>query len=202
MLRRIGRYLRQHHLALLALFIVLGGGSAYAAATLVPRNSVGSPQVINGSLQTKDLSRKARAALKGNRGPRGFAGAQGARGATGAQGAQGAKGATGAQGPAGTALAYAWVAADGTLDAARSKNVVSVTHPVTGFYCFDLGVTAVNAMAVPQHIGGEFDSTAEAEVRPEVAGTVCAEPNRDAAVWLGRGSTNALENNSFMAIFN
>jgi hypothetical protein len=102
MIKRVGRYLRQHHLALLALFMVLGGSTAYAAATLVPKNSVGSPQVINGSLQTLDLSKKARKALKGNRGPRGF---RGARGATGAQGARGATGPAGpATGPAGGAL--------------------------------------------------------------------------------------------------
>ena len=62
MVTRVGRYLGQHHLALLALLIVFGGGSAYAAATLVPNNSVGSAQVINGSLQKKDLSAKAVAA--------------------------------------------------------------------------------------------------------------------------------------------
>jgi hypothetical protein len=104
MIKRVGRYLRQHHLALLALFMVLGGSTAYAAATLVPKNSVGSPQVINGSLQTLDLSKKARKALKGNRGPRGFTGAQGAqgpKGTTGAQGNQGIQGIQGIQGPPG-----------------------------------------------------------------------------------------------------
>ena len=101
MIKKAGRYLGQHHLALLALFILLGGGSAYAAATLVPRNSVGSAQVINGSLQTKDLSKKARKALKGNRGPRGFKGVQGTQGVQGAQGARGPTGAQGLQGPPG-----------------------------------------------------------------------------------------------------
>jgi hypothetical protein len=40
--------MRRHHLALVALFIALGGGTAYAATTLAPKNSVGSSQVING----------------------------------------------------------------------------------------------------------------------------------------------------------
>jgi hypothetical protein len=103
MFKRLATYLWRHHLALLALFLVLGGTS-YAAVNALPKNSVGSKQVINGSLQTLDLSKKARAALKGNRGPRGFTGApgaQGAQGAKGATGAQGAKGTTGAQGPSG-----------------------------------------------------------------------------------------------------
>jgi hypothetical protein len=101
MIGRIGGYVRAHHVAFLALFLALGGGSAYAAITLVPRNSVGSAQVINSSLQTKDLSKKARAALKGSRGPRGFTGAQGAQGPQGATGAQGAQGIQGIQGPPG-----------------------------------------------------------------------------------------------------
>jgi hypothetical protein len=85
------RFLRQHSIALLALFVALGGTSM--AAAQLARNSVGTLQVRNGSLQTIDMSKKARAALKGNRGLRGAQGPQGARGATGV------KGATGAQGP-------------------------------------------------------------------------------------------------------
>ena len=96
MVTRVVRYLGQHHLALLALVIVFGGGSAYAAVTLVPNNSVGSAQVINGSLQKKDLSKKAVAALKGNRGR---TGPVGRTGPTGPAGPQGAKGDTGATGP-------------------------------------------------------------------------------------------------------
>ena len=96
MVTRVRRYLGQHHLALLALLIVFGGGSAYAATTLVPNNSVGSAQVINGSLQKKDLSAKAVAALKGNRGRKG---ATGPAGPAGSQGLKGDKGDTGATGP-------------------------------------------------------------------------------------------------------
>jgi hypothetical protein len=89
--RGIVRFLRQHSIALLALFVALGGTSM--AAAQLARNSVGTLQVRNGSLQTIDMSKKARAALKGNRGLRGAQGPAGARGTTGA------KGATGAQGP-------------------------------------------------------------------------------------------------------
>jgi len=93
MTRGFLRFVRANAIAMLALFIALGG-TTYAAATL-GKNTVGSPQVINGSLQTKDLSAKARKALKGNRGLRGLRGLQGAKGTTGAQGVQGV------QGPAG-----------------------------------------------------------------------------------------------------
>jgi len=97
MLRRIGAYVGRHHLGLLALFVALGGTS-YAATSLGPRNSVGSAQVVNGSLQSVDLSAKARKALKGRRGLRGVAGQQGVPGATGPSGAQGLPGAPGLQG--------------------------------------------------------------------------------------------------------
>lgn len=85
-------YFKRHHLALVALFFALGGTSFAAGNALLPGNSVGTRQVINGSLHTNDLSKAARNALKGNRGLRGPAGAQGPQGATGAQGAQGAPG--------------------------------------------------------------------------------------------------------------
>jgi hypothetical protein len=72
--------------ATLALFIALGG-SSYAALSL-PRNSVGTQQirpgavrsadVKNRSLQTADLSTRARAALAGRQGPAGPAGPAGA----------------------------------------------------------------------------------------------------------------------------
>jgi hypothetical protein len=85
--------------SLIALFFALGG-AGYAIAKL-PKNSVGSAQVINGSLQKGDLSKKAVAALKGNRGPQGGVGAQGL---TGPQGPQGLPGPPGPPGAAATTL--------------------------------------------------------------------------------------------------
>jgi hypothetical protein len=116
-------YVRRHHLALLAMFVALGGTSVAATNALIARNSVASPQVVNGSLLRADLAKQTINALKGNRGPRGLEGPKGAtgaqgpaadstvpgpqgpagpKGATGTQGAAGPKGATGAQGPTGT----------------------------------------------------------------------------------------------------
>src|SRR6266550_5529508 len=111
------QHLRRNLIAYLALFLALTSTGYAASAKLVPKNSVGSPQVINGSLQTLDLSKRARRALKGNRGAQGPVGARGARGPTGTQGAQGVQG---VQGIPGTARAYGLVSADGTLS--RSKN--------------------------------------------------------------------------------
>src|SRR5215471_5669508 len=70
-------------ISLVALFVALGGTGYSAVSKLLPKNSVGTTQVINGSLQTADLSKKARAALKGNKGSAGAQGAQGLPGATG-----------------------------------------------------------------------------------------------------------------------
>lgn len=63
--------------ALVALFVALGGG-AYAA-TKLPKNSVGTNQVINGSLLAKDF--KKGLIKRGPAGPAGPAGAAGAAGA-------------------------------------------------------------------------------------------------------------------------
>jgi hypothetical protein len=51
----IWSYVRQQHLGLLALVLVLGGGTAYAAKVHLPKNSVASKQVRNGSLSGADL---------------------------------------------------------------------------------------------------------------------------------------------------
>jgi hypothetical protein len=154
MIKRLATYLWRHHLALLALFVVLGGTS-YAAVNALPKNSVGSRQVINGSLQTLDLSRKARAALKGNRGPRGFTGAQGARGPTGAQGPKGTTGAQGVAGASATKL-FAVVEGDGNLVAARSSGAILVTKDLSaGTYrvYFNQSVAACAAVVTPSNLG-------------------------------------------------
>jgi hypothetical protein len=109
--RSIIQYMRRHHLALLAMFVALGGTSVAATKALVPRNSVASPQVVNGSLLSADLAKKTIQALKGNSGPPGLLGPKGPTGAQGPagsdstvpgpQGPAGPTGPTGAQGPAG-----------------------------------------------------------------------------------------------------
>jgi hypothetical protein len=70
-------HLRRNLVAYLALFVALSSTSFAAATKLLPPNSVGTRQVINGSLQRIDLSTKAVKALKGLRGPAGQQGPQG-----------------------------------------------------------------------------------------------------------------------------
>src|SRR6266550_2661614 len=96
------RVLRRFHpspalvVACIALALSLGGVS-YAALRL-PANSVGTRQVINGSLLKGDF--KAGQLPRGARGPQGLAGAAGS---TGPAGATGPAGTAGPVGPAGTA---------------------------------------------------------------------------------------------------
>lgn len=99
-------YIRRHHIALLALFVALGGTS-YAAIKL-PANSVGSRQLRNGAVTQRKLARGVLPSLRV--GPQGVAGHDGApgpqgpageRGPAGPTGAQGSTGATGPRGPQG-----------------------------------------------------------------------------------------------------
>ncbi|HET8653564.1 MAG TPA: hypothetical protein VFM13_13450 [Gaiellaceae bacterium] len=100
------RHLQQHFVAYVALFVALGGTSFAAANALVPRNSVGTAQVINGSLLKKDF--KAGQLPRGARGPVGARGPAGLTGPAGAPGPAGPAGAAGAQGPPGpVSLTYA-----------------------------------------------------------------------------------------------
>jgi hypothetical protein len=73
--------------ASIALVVALGGVSY--AAVAIPKNSVGSAQVRNGSLQSMDLSKKAAAALRGAKGAQGIQGVPGPQGPKGDSGAQG-----------------------------------------------------------------------------------------------------------------
>jgi hypothetical protein len=64
-------HLRSNLVAYLALLVALSSTSFAAVTKLLPANSVGTRQVINGSLQGFDLSKKAVKALRGLRGPAG-----------------------------------------------------------------------------------------------------------------------------------
>jgi len=156
--------MKRHHLALFALFVALGGTSFAAGNALVPRNSVGTAQVINGSLQTIDLRKEALKALKGHTGPRGPAGAQGAPGspgATGAQGVQGSPGATGAQGVQGApglsaTKLFVAMDADGTLT--KNSGATLATRAGAGVYriAFNTDITNCVYLATGGQDAGSF----------------------------------------------
>jgi hypothetical protein len=85
----------------LCLVLLLGGGSAYAASQLVPKQSVGSAQIKWGAVTPGKLSAAAKDAMTGATGREGPKGASGAKGDPGPQGAAGIKGDPGAQGAPG-----------------------------------------------------------------------------------------------------
>jgi hypothetical protein len=73
--------------------MLVSGTSATAAFVVT------SKHIKNGSIQTVDISAKAKRALRGNRGPRGFRGLPGVQGLPGSMGPQGPKGDKGDPGP-------------------------------------------------------------------------------------------------------
>ena len=81
---RVVSHIRANVVAYLALFFALGGTSFAAAEKLVPRNSVGSRQVIDNSLRLRDFNRTQRARLRGPQGPQGVQGPKGDKGDPGA----------------------------------------------------------------------------------------------------------------------
>jgi Collagen triple helix repeat (20 copies) len=97
--RFLGRPSPAFVVALIALFVALGG-TGYAALRL-PKNSVGTVQLVNGAVTKTKIAKKTIASLHGSRGKTGPAGSTGAAGAAGATGAAGAQGPFGPQGPAG-----------------------------------------------------------------------------------------------------
>lgn len=86
MANRVFQHLRRNLVAYLALFVALSSTGYAASAKLLPKNSVGSAQVINGSLLKSDLGKKTVAALRGARGPQGLSGPTGTQGLTGLRG--------------------------------------------------------------------------------------------------------------------
>jgi hypothetical protein len=131
--------------ACVALFVALGG-VGYAAVTIgsaqIQNNAVRSVDIKNRGVAKKDLSKKAVKALKGQKG------------------APGAKGDQGATGSDGTALAYAYVNSDGTVDETRSKGIadanVATGGGFSGIYGFrGLGFTPKNIQVTTA-----FDSAA------------------------------------------
>lgn len=111
-------------------FVVLAGGTAYAATEMLPKNSVGSKQIVKGAVTPAKLSKASKTTLTG---PAGAKGATGATGSQGPKGEKGDKGDRGEAGPAGSAKAWAEIASDATV--IKSSGGFSVSRIATGEYC-------------------------------------------------------------------
>jgi hypothetical protein len=128
---RLFAYLRRHHLALLALFVALGGTS-YAAFQL-PRNSVGTAQLKRGAVVASKVKPHSLLAFD-------FRSGQLPAGARGPEGPQGPQGNPGAAGTPGTARAYAEVSLGGaslrpSVEADRTRGFTALANPSIGVYC-------------------------------------------------------------------
>ena len=75
----------------LCLFLLLGGGAAFAA-TRLPKNSVGAKQLKEGAVTPANLSVAAKQTITGPQGPTGAQGPTGLPGPTGPQGPKGDQG--------------------------------------------------------------------------------------------------------------
>lgn len=137
--RSIIQYVRRHHVALLALFVALGGTSIAATSALLPKNSVGTAQVINNSLRLKDFKKSERLRL---RGPRGVQGVQGLKGDQGAKGEQGIQG---EQGPPATKL-FASVTYSGVVTIA--SGVTGATRNSLGQYTVTFNRDLTNCVPI------------------------------------------------------
>jgi hypothetical protein len=162
----MGKHLRHPAtvIAALALFVALGGGTAWAGGLIL------GSQIKNHSIATKKLTKKAITKLRGQRGPTGAQGPpgtpggppgpQGPQGPAGPQGPKGAGGATGATGPAGPSMvAYTrtgttvagWHAV--SITAAAAKTDIALTAPASfasaaSYVCQGSDVTPKHTAAI------------------------------------------------------
>jgi hypothetical protein len=162
MLRRIRRPSPAMVVACAALLVALGGTSFAAVKVLVPRNSVGSLQVIDHSLLAKDF----RTPPKGPAGP---------RGATGPAGPAGPAGAAGPAGPKGDSATGMWAVVDGTGTLVRNKGAASALRISTGDYqvVFNQDVTGCSYQATVAS-PGNTPTSGQATVwqRPNISAAV------------------------------
>jgi hypothetical protein len=175
-IRRTRSHLRRNAIAYLALWLTLGGGSAYAA-TQLGANSVGTMQLKPDAVvssRVKDHSLLAQdfkegqlpGGPQGATGPRGAVGAQGAVGPVGPVGPQGAEGPAGRpgevgpRGPAGSGVlmsrAYAlrpgtlYTFATGLQYATSEEGEVTMITPGRNLTASHLSVQLVSALASNQ----------------------------------------------------
>jgi hypothetical protein len=176
--------------ALTALFVALGG-TGYATTHFAGTAAKGT--------KTKPTS------LRGPRGPRGAKGAQGAQGPQGPQGPRGLKGDPGPAGAAATALGYAKVNIDGSVDLAESKNVKSAnvvkTGPGGASYCFiNLPFTPNSVMATNDYNLSAYTSIVFAALAAELPATTGCPAGTQAMV--GTSVAGAAAPSPFYVLFN
>jgi hypothetical protein len=151
-------------------FVVLAGGTAYAATEVLPKNSVGTKQIQREAVTPAKLSAAAKVTLTGAKGEPGATGPQGPKGDAGAKGEQGA--------PATDLWAFIDTGAPGNVR--RGSGVVSATLSETGVYqvIFDRDVSACTWVATPAGSAPSKGTGGNHPARGEVAvGALTGEPD-------------------------
>jgi hypothetical protein len=174
MKRLSGKLTYANVISTLCLFLLLGGGTAFAASQL-GKNSVGSKQIEKEAVTPAKLSKASKATLKGP------AGATGAPGATGPQGPAGKEGAPGKEGTAGKNLTAETPLASGQTETgvysasggsglgtylvAVANFVQPLPAALDGSHAFDLaeGVTSAECPGPGQAAPGYFCAYDEEE---------------------------------------
>jgi hypothetical protein len=156
-------------MATIAVFLVLAGGTAFAA-TQLGKESVGTNQLKKEAVTPAKLSKASKAALTGPQGTTGATGAtgpQGPKGDTGpmgepgVQGKPGVRGERGQEGKPGSARAWATISEAGTV--LRGAGVAHAERFDPGLYCVflspDLEPFAVAALVTVDGTQGQLVST-------------------------------------------
>jgi hypothetical protein len=182
---RVVALVRQQPIALLALFVALGGTSFAASRSTgggasadvihgCVGNNTGRLRIVDspircGTLETPiAFNREGRRGPQGPRGLQGETGAKGATGATGASGAAGAKGDTGAAGAAGAKGDTGAAGAKGDTGAAGAKGdtgaagqSVTVAGESAGANCATGGVTLTSVSGTDYVCDGATETAAD-----------------------------------------
>lgn len=179
---RVVTHLRSNVVGYLALVIAMCGTS-YAAIAL-PANSVGNRQLKRGVVTLSKINAGTQRTLHGRTGKRGSPGKPGLPG---------------------TALGYAHVLADGSLDTTRSRNIAGVTKPsgTFGIYCFSLDFTPKSATATLENAAIPPNVPPDAFLSTNVgtAPQACPAGSEGGLVMRGPGDT-AIVGAPFFIVFN
>ena len=172
--------------ASLALLVSLTGTSVAAVSQLVPRNSVGTPQLKNNAVTTAKVRNGSLVRADFRRG-------QIPAGATGPQGPAGPAGAAGPAGPAGPGARWALVRPDGGI-VAQSGGISLAAKPSPGRYILNFGssvagkpVLASNGLAAD---GGFRGAIVAGPCGGGTEGIVCPAGNDINHVFVGTQATN------------
>lgn len=142
----------------LCLVLLVGGGTAYAASEMLPKNSVGTKQIMKEAVTPAKLSKASKTTLTG---PTGATGATGPQGPAGPEGDAGLKGEEGEKGDTGAPAISLWaqVGSSGSLGP-RQRGAIGAVKGAPGQYevVFDQDISKC------AYLGGMSSSNGEIEV--------------------------------------